>query len=87
MSDYKDGWVGFTKAAWDKMHKGCYNTWPSWCECSSGNGFKAEATLKANGLHPDKIPEILRDDKGTIGQLIAKIAKEIPLTYVPTPDN
>lgn len=86
MSEYKDGWKGFTKKDWDKMHEGCYNQRPVWPSCSTGNGFDAKATLKANGLHPDKIPELLRDNKGRIGELIAKISIDIPLKYIPTPD-
>jgi len=43
--------------------------------------------LGANGLDPKKIPTVLRDDKGTAGELIKKLAAVIDLEYVTTPEG
>ena len=81
---YIDGWDGFTKKQWDEMYDTNTAQWPVWIECSTGKGFDATATLRANGLHPDKIPELLRDDCGRLGSIIKKISDHITLTYIPT---
>jgi len=86
MSEYTDGWEGFTKKDYDKMYETNTAQWPVWAEVHSGLGFKADETLRANGLHPDKIPEIF---KGAyiIGKILKQVGEHIELTYVPTPEE
>lgn len=83
--EYVDGWVGITKSEYKQMYKGISSEWPVWCEVSNGLGFDAKGTLKANGIHPDMVPSVLRDGY-TSGKIIKKIAEHIPLTFVDTPD-
>ena len=83
---YIDGWIGFTKSDLKKMYDTCIAQWPVWIYVSNGNGFCAEESLCANGLHPDKIPSALRDDCRA-GELIKKIAEYIDLEYIETLEN
>lgn len=84
--EYKDGWIGFTKADLKRMYDTNTAQWPAWIFITSGSGFDARASLKANGLHPKKIPSALRDHIFA-GKLIKEIAKYIDLEYVETPDQ
>ena len=86
VEEFKDGWEGFTKKDLAKMYNTNTAQYPAWCTCSTGLGFDAKSTLKANGLHPDKIPEALRDHY-IAGKLIKKISEHYPLKYIPTPDS
>ena len=83
--EYANGWEGFTKSDLKEMYNTNTAQWPAWAKCSTGCGFDAKATLKANGWHPDKIPEALRDHIFA-GKLIKEIAEHIELKYVPTPE-
>ena len=83
--EFTDGWIGFTKSDLEKMYATNTHNWPDWIYVSTGNGFDAPATLRANGLHPDKIPTALRDHIFA-GKLIKEISKMIELKYIETPD-
>lgn len=83
--EYVDGWEGLTKTKWKRMNSSSNS--PVWCICTGGaNVFLAGATLRANGLHPDKIPEIFKNNKSTLGEILRKVSETIPLTFVPTPE-
>ena len=84
MEIYRDGWEGLTRCQWDKIN----NNYPGpvWVTVFGGeNIFLAKETLRANGLHPDKIPEVFKNNLGTLGKILNKISKTIPLTFIPTP--
>ena len=84
-TEFQDGWVGFTKSDLKKMYNTNTAQYPIWIYISNGENFDAKASLKANGLHPDKIPEALRDHY-IAGKLIKKTAEQIELKYIFTPD-
>ena len=54
---------------------------------NDGMGMEIDVNnvLGTNGLHPKKIPTVMRDDPGTIGKIIKKLAKVIDVEYVTTP--
>ena len=83
---FVDGWEGFTKSDLKEIYNTNTAQWPAWITCYSAVGFDPVATLKANGLHPDKIPEALRDHIFA-GKIIKKIAECYSLTYVHTPEH
>jgi len=85
-NNYTDGWVGFTKKDLTEMYNTNTAQYPIWVKCYTGLGFDARATLKANGLHPDKIPTALRDHY-IARDLIKKISEHIELKYVETPEE
>jgi len=85
IEEYTDGWEGFTKSDLKKMYDTCINQWPVWIYVNNGNGFIASESLRANGLHPQKIPTALRDHC-IAGELIKKIAEHIELNYIETLD-
>ncbi len=84
-SEFVDGWEGFTKTDLKEMYNTNTAQYPVWVMCSTGLGFDPIATLKANGLHPGKIPEALRNHC-IAGPKIKKIAEHYPLKYVHTPE-
>lgn len=87
MTDYKDGWKGITRTIYKEMWDTNTYMQPSWCRASTGLGFDASATLRANGLHPDFIPQVLYDDKYTaISNILKEVEKTIPLIIIPTPE-
>jgi hypothetical protein len=87
--NYIDGWIGFTKRDLIKMYDTNTAQWPVWISISHGSAqgmvFDAEASLLANGLDPNNIPQALADHIFA-GKLIKKIAEQIELKYIPTPD-
>lgn len=93
MKEYINGWNGITVKKWKEMHECSYSEWPVWCTTeqprSDGMGMEINVgeTLQANGIHPKKIPTVLRDDKGTIGKIIKKIAAVMDVEYVITPEG
>lgn len=92
MKKYVDGWEGITVKKWKEMYEEPYYKWPVWCICEvprgDGMGMKLDIdnVLGANGLNPKKIPTVMRDDKGTAGDLIKRIASVIDVEYVTTPE-
>lgn len=85
LDEFTDGWFGFTKTDLRKMYETNTHNWPDWIWVSTGKGFDAKASLKANGLHPKKIPSALRDHIFA-GKLIKAIAQHIELEYAETPN-
>jgi hypothetical protein len=84
MEEYIDGWEGLTRRKWEEMNKYPGQVWIT--VFGGAHIFQAESTLKANGLHPDKIPEVFKDDRWTLGKMLKKVEETIPLTFVPTLD-
>ena len=86
MRKYINGWEGLTKIKWEKMNNVCSAQLSVWTTVFKGDEFLPDETLRANGLHPDKIPIVFKNCH-KIGEIIEKISKNIPLTFVTIPDN
>jgi hypothetical protein len=84
-TQFQNGWIGFTKTDFKKMYDTITNQWPTWVEyngCDSPEN--AASTLRANGLHPDFIPDVFKDCI-VIGKILQRVERHIPLTFIPTP--
>ena len=85
MSEYIDGWKDLTKLEWKKIRASSDLTWV--IVTGGADIFQAAATLRANGIHPDKVPEVFEGSYGTLGEILRRVSETIPLTFISTPDS
>lgn len=83
--EYTNGWKDLTVTKWNELYKTNTAQWPCWVKVSDGLGFKADETLRANGLDPSAIPVVMRNKWSTIGKLLELINETIPITYIEIP--